>query len=122
MANSAILGFTLLSNSQVNHNLTVNDALQSLESATQDFLAVDLTAANATVSAEDFKKYFMFRCSGHTVARDLTVQASKRFFCVHNLGTATLSIKLGSTTLTLATTLSGFYYCDGTANGLMKIG
>jgi hypothetical protein len=117
-----ILGLTELASGQVDQFVTANEMVRGLESATQDFLPVDLTAANATVSAEDFKKYFMLFCSGHTVARDLTLPASKRFFCVHNLGTATLSIKLGSTTLTLATTLSGFYYTDGTANGLMKIG
>jgi hypothetical protein len=117
-----ILGITELSNGQVDQFATCNEMVRSLESATQDFLGVDLTAANATITAANFKKYFMFRCSGHTVARDFTLQASKRFFCVHNLGTATLSIKLGTTTLTLATTLSGFYYTDGTANGLMKIG
>jgi len=117
-----ILAITELASGQVDQFVVCNEMVRGLESATQDFLVVDLTAANATVSAANFKKYFMFRCSGHTVARDLTVQASKRFFCVHNEGTATLSIKLGTTTLTLATTLSGFYYCDGTANGLMKIG
>lgn len=117
-----ILGITELASGQVDQFVTANEMVRSLESATQDFLVVDLTAANATVSAANFNKYFMLRCSGHTVARDVTVQASKRFFCVDNLGTATLSIKLGATTLTLATTLSGFYYTDGTANGLKKIG
>lgn len=117
-----ILGIPELTNGQVDQFAVVNEMVRGIESATQDFLVVDLTAANLTVSAVNFKKYFMFRCSGHTVARDLTLPANKRNFAVQNTGSATLSIKLGSTTLTLAADSSAMYYADGTTNGLMKIG
>ena len=42
--------------------------------------------------------------------------------CEKYNGSATLSIKLGSTTLTLTAGSSAVYYADGTTNGLIKLG
>jgi len=117
-----ILNITELFNGQVDQFAIVNQALRALESATQDFLEVDLASANATLTAADFRAYYLFRAKNNTVARDLTLPANKRNFAVQNTGSATLSIKLGSATLTLAAGSSAIYYADGTANGLIKLG
>ena len=117
-----ILNITECASGQVDQFVVYNEALRSLEKATQDFLVVGLSAANVTLTLANFRAYFLFRATGNAVARDLTLPANKRNFAVHNTGTATLSIKLGTTTLTLVAGASANYYCDGTANGLMKIG
>ena len=122
MADTPILGITELASNQVNQFATANEAFRALESATNDFLEVALGAGNATVAASDFRTYFMFRATGNAVARDLLFPAGKRFFLVHNAGSATLNVKLGTTTLTLDAGLAAFYYADGTSNGLIKIG
>jgi len=117
-----ILNIAECASGQVDQFAVYNEALRSLEKATQDFLEVDLASANATLTLANFRAYFLFRIKNNTVARDFTLQVNKRFFAVQNTGSATLSIKLGSTTLTLAAGASAMYYADGTTNGLIKLG
>lgn len=117
-----ILFITECANGQVDQFAVYNAALRSLEQATQDFTEIDLSAANATLTAAVFRTYYLFRAKNNSVARDLILPANKRNFAVHNTGSATLSIKLGTTTLTLAAGASAIYYADGSANGLIKLG
>lgn len=117
-----ILNITECSNGQVDQFATYNEALRSLEKATQDFTEVDLTSVNVSLTLEDFRSYYLFKTINNAVARNLTFPANKRNFSVQNTGSATLSIKLGSTTLTLTAGSSGIYYADGTTNGLIKLG
>ena len=117
-----ILAIPECASGQVDQFAVYNEALRALEKATQDFLEVDLVSANATLTAANFRAYYLFRAKNNAVARDLTLPANKRNFAVQNTGSATLSIKLGSTTLTLTAGSSAMYYADGTTNGLIKIG
>lgn len=119
---TAILQLAELANNQVNHDLTVNENMDSLEKATQNYYVVDLAAADVTIALADFVRSFLFRAANNAVARVFIVPQSKRFFAVHNSGSATLTVRRGTTDLTLAASASAFYYTDGAANGLIKIG
>lgn len=122
MTTTSILQITELANNQVNHNVTVNAGFSDVEKATQDFMVIDLAAGDVSVSLGDFLRHFLFRAANNAVARVLELPVNKRFFAVQNTGSDSLTIRLGATDLTLATTLSAFYYTDGTADGLIKIG
>lgn len=117
-----ILQIPEVANNQVNQYLTVNEALRSLEAAMNDFLPVNLSAGNKTVSLAEFVNYFLFRCSGNSVARNIDFPLGKRFFAVLNSGTASLSVRMGAITISLPAGASAFFYTDGTVSGLFKIG
>ncbi len=116
-----ILDIDELANGQVDQYLTANASTRAIEAAANDFLSVDLSAGNATLTAAQYRGYVLFRSSGNTVARDLTLQAIKRLVVVENGGTATLSVKLGTTTITISAGEAGLLYSDGTANGLTSV-
>lgn len=109
-------------NSQINQYVTANESARALESATQNFIALDFAADDIAIDAEDFLRYFLLRATNNTVARVLELPTKKRFFAVQNVGSEDLTITQGTTDLTLADGTSAFYFTDGTANGLVKIG
>lgn len=113
-----ILNITELSDGQVNQFATCNTALRALESAANDYLDVDLSGANDTLTAAEFRGAVIFRVTGNTVSRSLTLPANKRLFVISNGGSATLDVIIGSTTLTVAASKSRMFYADGTTNGL----
>lgn len=116
-----ILGIPEITSAQVNQYAVVNEAIRSLEAAGNDFATVDLTSGNVTLTAAQLAADLLFRTSGNAVARDLTVPAAKRLFVVHNNGAATLSVKCGSTTVSVASTIVALLYADGTTNGLILV-
>ncbi|MEP3857280.1 MAG: hypothetical protein ABJM39_09585 [Porticoccus sp.] len=118
-----ILNIPELAAGQATPYATANAMGRALEAAANDFLSVDLSSGNVALTAAQYRGYVLFRASGNTVARDLTLQAIKRLVIIDNSdGTATLSIKLGATTLTLSAGEKALYYTDGTANGLVAAG
>jgi hypothetical protein len=121
MADSPILGITLLANSQVNQFALVNEAIETLEASSNDSLSIDLSAGNSTLTAPQFSGHFLFQTTGNAVSRTLTVPDDKRLFAVHNGGSATLNVTRGTTTLTVAASKSRLFYTDGTANGLVLL-
>ncbi|WP_372810097.1 hypothetical protein [Litorivivens sp.] len=117
-----ILNIPELAAGQTTPYAVANAMGRALEAAANDFLSVDLSAGNVTLTAAQYRGYVLFRASGNTVARNLTLQAVKRLVVVDNSGgTATLSIVLGSTTLTLGPGKQMLAYTDGTANGLSSL-
>lgn len=125
-----ILKITEAANGQVDQYLTYNDALRALESSTNNFYLVDMSAGDVTLTDAAnanpalnyiFSRNQVFRTSGNTVARVLTVPQSKRLFMVQNSGTFALTVKRGTAEITVAATFSAIFYCDGTANGLIAI-
>jgi len=118
-----ILNIPELAAGQATPYATANAMGRALEAAANDFLSVDLSSGNVALTAAQYRGYVLFRASGNTVARDLTLQAIKRLVMIDNsAGTATLSIKLGATTLTLSAGEKALYYTDGTTNGLVAVG
>lgn len=125
-----ILKITEASNGQVDQYLTYNEALRALESSTNNFYVVDMSAGNVTLTDAAnvdpalnyiFSRNQVFRTSGNTVARVLTVPQSKRLFVVQNGGTFAVTVKRGTTEISINAGISTIFYCDGTANGLSAV-
>jgi len=115
------LNLTAVAAGQNSKEVTINDADAAIESALTDTLSLDLSAGNVTVTALQYRRNIGFTTTGNAISRDLTLQTIKRTVWVRNSGSATLNIKVGSTTLTLAAAGFMLIYTDGTTNGLAKI-
>lgn len=91
-----ILGITEVANNQTDQYLTVNEAVRSLESSTNAVLSVDLTSADVTLTSAQLNGSQVFNCSGHTVARILTLPTpsplTDRVLAVKNSGTAQIVV------------------------------
>lgn len=115
------LSITTVATSQSNKETTINDADARLENALTDAISYDLSAGNATVTTSEYQQHMVLKTTGNAVARDFTVPAVERFVFVKNGGAGVLSIKRGSTTVTLQGLGCCVIYTDGTANGLEKL-
>jgi len=103
-----------------------NDGITRLEDAFHRTLAVDLTAGNHTLIESEITGYGIMVCSGHAVARDLTVPATvgsppvatRRTFFVKNDGTAagavTVKHAAGGDTVVVAIGTMAQVNSDGT--------
>lgn len=118
------LNITQVTANQNNKEVTINDADTALESALTEILTVDLSAGNVTLTGTQFTRNMTFLCSGHTVARDLTIPATERaVFIVDNAGTSAgaVSVKRGTTTEVVPISQRAMFTTDGTANGLKRL-
>lgn len=115
-----ILDLPELSNS-ANNYLLANQSLRGLESALCDFLSVSLASGNVSLSNAQFRAAMLFRATGNTVSRNLTVPAIRRLFVVQNTGSAVLNVVRGATTLTVAPGSASLLYTDGTTDGLAAV-
>lgn len=116
-----ILQIPEVANNQVDQYLTVNDALRFLESAANDFLSVNLSSGNITLTSAQFTRSFVFVATGNTVSRNLTVPANKRFFAVVNSGSFPLNVVRGSSSVVVLDGEALILFSDGTTNGLVGI-
>jgi hypothetical protein len=120
-----ILQITEVADGQTLQYVTYNDALRLLEQSCNDFLSVDLSSSDGTVTNAspnyDMLRYGVFRTTGNTVARTLTFSAQKRSFVVDNTGSAALDVIIGSTTISVPATTAYRFYADGTTNGLVRV-
>lgn len=64
-----ILNITELADGQVNNYSTSNTGVRALEAASNDFLTVDLSAGNVTLTVAQYRGSVVYRSSGNTVAR-----------------------------------------------------
>lgn len=115
------LNLTAVAANQNQKEVTINDADAAIESALTETLSIDLSAGNHTLSSAEYTRNFGFVTTGNAVSRDLTTPAVERTVWIKNSGSATLNIKRGTTTLTLAASGYAFFYTDGTANGIEKV-
>lgn len=113
-----ILNIAELANGQVDQYLTANEAFRDLEAAANAVVAIDLSGGDETLTLEQLRGAGMFVCSGHTVARVLTVPALTRFFCVANGGTDDVDVTVGSTAITVTAGAMRAFFADGTTDGL----
>lgn len=117
-----ILNIPELAALQATPYATANAMGRALEAAANDFLSVDLSSGNVALTAAQYRGYVLFRASGNTVARDLTLQAIKRMVAIENTGSAVLTVKLSTTTIAVAPGANAILYTDGTATGLNELG
>ncbi len=95
LSQTPALQIDLMAEGDNNKYLLFNDAIQSLEDSFHKELAVDLTSGNHTLIESELVNNGVMVCSGHAVARDLTVPttvgsppvATSRIFFVKNEGT-----------------------------------
>lgn len=119
MADNLSLATVAAGQNQKEVPINAND--QQLSSALADYLGCDLSAGNYTLTSLNFRSYAGFATTGNTVARNFTLPAVKRAeFFIENGGTATVSVILGSTTLTVLAGQRAYFKADGTANGLFR--
>lgn len=85
MALSPILKIPLLSNSQSAKETTINDAINYLEKAMNDAVTLNFAAGNIALPDIDLQRYFYFKTSNVTGARELSIGATqKRIFALDN--------------------------------------
>lgn len=115
------LNITTVATSQSNKETTINDADARLENALTDALTTSLAGGNVTLTADQYQTHMVFKTSGNAVPRDLTLPAKERFAIFYNGGSALLTIKCGSGSITLKTLGYCIVYTDGTTNGIEKL-
>ncbi len=116
-----ILGITEISGNQQNQYLTANEAFRALEASTNDFLSVDLSGGDVTLTPAQFTAAYAFVGTGHSLTRALTVPASKRAFVVRNAGTQNINVTRGVTIIAITAGSVFLLYTDGTADGLYSV-
>lgn len=123
---TANLSIEEVAENQDDKEITVNDAITALEDAITEYTAFDLSAGNVSLTAGAnllaYKRNIALKTTGNAVSRDLTLPPVKRAVMVWNAGSATLNVKVGSTTVTVAAGALAWLYVDGTTNGLLSIG
>ena len=119
-----ILKITEIANNQVDQYLTVNEAMRIMEAASDGFLAVDLSSANATITnvAPGFEmlRYKTFSAEGNTAPRSITFSANQRSFNVDNRGSAVVYVIIGVESVSVPAGDMYAFYADGTADGLKR--
>jgi len=119
---SSNLALDQVAASQAQKEVAINDIFGQVDAASTEFLALNLGSGNVTVTAAQARRAMLLRTTGNAVARDLTLPQLKRELTIQNGGSATLSIKRGTTTITLGAGLVTKIYLDGTANGMVASG
>lgn len=122
--NSPILQSDLMAEGDTNKHILFNNAIVKLEDAANRLLEVNMTSGNVTLTEFQFLNFAVFRCSGHTVDRTLTVPdevgnpavPSNRQFTVRNAGSADILITHGGsgTTVSFSAGEASVMHTDGT--------
>lgn len=116
------LDITQVAAAQNNKEVTINDALDKLDLALTDFVAVDVSGGDVTITNDDFRQNICLAISGGSATQDVTVPAVKRLFIADNQdGTYDHDIVRGTTNITLGSGEAGLFYTDGTTNGLVAV-
>lgn len=102
---------------QAQKHQTSNDADEALDLALTAVYEVDLSAADVTLTDAEFREAMLFDCTGHSVARDLTIPAIARPFIVRNSGTGAVTLKCATSPISsagsIAAGVSALCLCDG---------
>lgn len=117
---SANLNVPQLSGGQANPETTTNDATGALDAAITEITTVDCTN-DVTLSAAAYRGAFKFILDPVGSGKELTLPAVKRMVYIKNDGANAIDVTKGSTTLSLVAGASGFYYTDGSTDGLEQV-
>lgn len=120
---SSNLNLDQVADNQSNKEVTINDMSGQVDAAITEEFTANMTSGNVSVTSAQYRAACVITCSGHAVARDLTLPAVKRQMTIRNDGTGsgTVSIKRGSTTLSLVIGDAVTVYTDGTTDGLRSL-
>lgn len=104
---------------QASPEVTVNSATDKLDKAITESLTVDLTN-DVTLTNAQYRTAMYFNVTPAGTSKTLTFPAVKRTAYVKNSGANPITVKVGSTTFTLANGVDpAFIVTDGTTNGLV---
>lgn len=119
---SANLNAPALVGGQANPETTVNDAVGVLDAAVTETFVVDATL-DVTLTSPQYRSAIRFSVTPVGAGgKALTLPAVKRLCYISNDDSAdSLTITKGSTTVVLAHGVGGFFYTDGTTNGLVQL-
>lgn len=109
---------------QDNKETTINDQSGQLDAAITEFLDVDLTAGNVTVTADEYRRNLRFNATNvATTGREVTLQAIKHVVVLasDSGNTDDVTFQIGTGTLVLSPGDVTLAYSDGTANGLEAV-
>lgn len=121
MTADPFLLFDYIAANQDQKEVTANDALARLSAAINDELDIDTTAGNVTITGTQAAAHGFFKRTDSTGSRSVTFPASKRSFLFQNAGSTAVNVKVGSTSIAVATGELAGFYADGTANGLVEL-
>ena len=118
------LAITHVAASQNQKEVTVNDAIDALDRAMTEVLAVSFAAGPVTLTAMQFRTAAVFMPSAAlTTAANLNVPQQKRGFTVVNTDASySINVIRGTTSLAVRPGRSMAFYTDGTTNGLYRLG
>jgi hypothetical protein len=117
---STNLNAPALTTGQANPETTTNDAVGAIDAAVTETLAVNLTS-DVTLTSAQYRSAVRFSVTTTGTSKSLTLPAIKRLVLISNDGTLAISVKVGSTTTSLAVAEAAMFYSDGTTNGLIKV-
>lgn len=118
---SSNLDLQQVSENQTLKEVSINTMSGQLDAAITEFLSIDVSASDASLTNSQYRRNVMFVASGAAVARVLTVPALKKLSLIRNDGTADVSVTRGSTALVVGAGLVSLIYTDGTTNGLIGV-
>ncbi|SDH74071.1 hypothetical protein [Roseospirillum parvum] len=107
---------------QSNKATTANDALAEIDAGMTELLEIDLSTADATLTAAQYRGAFTVKTTGNDGTYHLALPAQKRACGVYNGGTGDLNVTVGATTVTIPAATGYHLYTDGTTDGLISLG
>ena len=114
------LSITEVAQSQANKVLTINEAFNDLDNATQRKTTVTLTG-NLTLDADLFKRNILFRFDGNlAAAATVTIPDTARLFAVQNVTGQSITITNGSFSVMISDTGQALLHMDD--SGVTQLG
>ncbi|WBQ12891.1 hypothetical protein L2D00_13700 [Hyphomonadaceae bacterium BL14] len=118
------LAVTHVAAAQNQKEVTINDAIDALDRALTDTLALDLSTGALTLTAAQFRGHMALRpAAALSGPATVTVPALRRLFAVLNTDAVHgLTVQRGTASVLLVPGESAVLICDGSANGLLRAG
>jgi len=118
------LDISQVATNQAQKEATINEASGQLDAALTESFTCDLTSTDVTLTDTQFRRHVRFLAMNAADAgRIITVPAVKRWFIVTSAATNSenITVKRGTAEFVIEPGMSGTFYTDGTANGLVEV-
>jgi hypothetical protein len=110
--------------SQNQKEVTINDAIDALDRAMTDTLALDLSAGSLALTAAQLRAAMVLHPAGAlTGPASILVPQIRRVFALLNTDAAfAITVERGAAAITVQPGESALLICDGTPDGLFRVG
>jgi hypothetical protein len=110
--------------SQNQKEVTINDAIDALDRAMTDTLALDLSTGSLSVTATQLRAAMVLHPIGAlTSPASILVPQNRRVFALVNTDSAfTITVERGAAAIVVQPGESALLICDGTPDGLFRVG